>query len=173
LLEIEYIKQDQALLDAQKLTYETKLQSFRADLAKLGFDYSDELFADDQIVAKTRCDKLMLDIINKCTTIRSYEDYGTGFFWHREIYENGDGYWSLLFGLAGGRKQGDTEQTQVLQFLYRFTRDGQRSEKLIFPFISVQKDGDNVRSSFLWRLWEQHKQNGKSGGHFFFIPYGD
>ncbi|MBP5640002.1 MAG: hypothetical protein J6X55_11020 [Victivallales bacterium] len=173
LLEIEYIKEEQKSIDKLNQDYDKKKNEFRESLAKLGFDCPDDIFQAIDSSSNVACNDLMMKIIEKCTTVRSYEDYGTGLFFHRETYENGDGSWSFLFGLAGGRKQGDTEQTQVLQFLYRYTQNGRQSEKLIFPFISVQKDGDNVRRSFLWRLWQHNIKDGKSGGYFFFIPYGD
>ena len=103
---------------------------------------------------------------------RWVEDFGNGFFYRKELYYNGDNNWRFLFGLASGEKNGTVEDTRVLGFLYRFRKTGNRSEELIFPFIAKQRDGKNYRTSFLWRLWEKHSTDGKTGGYLFFFPYG-
>jgi len=111
-------------------------------------------------------------VVEKCSELRGCDDYGS-YFLRREVHSNGDGNWRLLFGLlAGGEKINDTEKTHVLYYLYRYTRKGDKSEKLIFPFITVQKDGGSVRRSFMWRVWSLEKKNGKIGGYFLFVPFG-
>jgi len=44
---------------------------------------------------------------------------------------------------------------------------------VFFPFISSVKDGKNSRFSFLWRVFSLSKRDGKTGGYFFFIPFGE
>ena len=75
--------------------------------------------------------------------------------------------------LAGGEKDGDKESTHILHLLYRYRKEGSRSEKIYFPFVSTVEDGDDYKFSFLWRVFSISKRNGKTGGHILFIPFGD
>ena len=118
-------------------------------------------------------DNSLEQLLERCTDIRYSEDFGSGLFFRKELAANGDNRWHTFCYLASGEKNGKTESAQVLQFLYRYNREGEREEKLIFPFISIQKDKNFERVSFLWRLFETHRKDGKKGGYIFFIPYGD
>ena len=61
----------------------------------------------------------------------------------------------------------------MLQFLYRYRRDGKRTEKIYFPFVSIREDEHGSRTSFMGRVWQKTVKDGKSGGYIFFIPYGE
>ena len=102
---------------------------------------------------------------------RSKEDIGSGLFFRKEYFYNGDSKWRLLLNIAGGEKNGSKENTHVLYLIYRNRRDGNKQEKLIFPFISIQKEGENSRVSFLGRIYQKSVVNGKSSGYIFFIPF--
>ena len=91
----------------------------------------------------------------------------------KELFSNGDFRWHTFLYLAGGEKKGEREKTQVLHFFYRFNKEGAKEEKLIFPFISLQKDENFERTSFLWRVYEKTVKNGKTSGHILFIPFGE
>ncbi len=152
---------------------EAKYQDSEADLkrscARVGFAYSPDVFASREAVCAEvgRLQKAVAEL-------RWVEDYGNGIFYRKRIFCNGDYNWRLLGGyLAGGETSADKEDTHVLHLLYRYRREGKRSEELIFPFISVEKDGDDSRFSFLWRVFERQEKSGKTGGHFLFIPYGE
>ena len=105
--------------------------------------------------------------------MRRYEDIGNGLFFRKEKFYNGDYRWHLLGILAGGEKTGDRESSHILHLLYRYRREGQRREKVYFPFITSVEDGEDSHFSFLWRVFSLTRRNGKTGGHIFFFPYGE
>ena len=107
------------------------------------------------------------------TELRWKEDIGNGIFFRKEKFYNGDYNWHLLGVLAKGEKNGDRESSSVLHLLYRHRKEGTRSETLFFPFVSHVEDGENHRTSFLWRVFSIGKRNGKTGGHILFIPFGE
>ena len=80
--------------------------------------------------------------------------------------------WNVFFYLARGEKSKDRELTAVLEYFYRWRRDGENAETLIFPFISRQTAPGKTRISFLWRVYAHENDRGKIGGYLFFIPYG-
>lgn len=164
-IEEEHLKIERLKLQSKQKDLELKRQEAQDSLAAIGFKLPETL-TQESVKA------LHLQIKNTLTEPRYYDDYGSIFF-HRESYENGDGNWNILFGLASGRKQEDSEQTQVLHFLYRYTRQGDKSERIVFPFIAQQKNGSDSTSSFCWRLWQKQVKNGKTGGYFCFIPWGE
>ncbi|MDD3117978.1 MAG: hypothetical protein PHQ27_02245 [Victivallales bacterium] len=85
----------------------------------------------------------------------------------------GDDYkWDVLFFLARGEKENDRELTAVLEYFYRYHRNGDHSEMLLFPFITRQTAPGKTRTSFLWRLFSYETDHGNSGGYCFFIPFG-
>lgn len=88
-----------------------------------------------------------------------------------EKFYNGDFKWHFCGILAGGEKHGDFEKSHVLQLLYRFSRQGNSTETLCFPFVSMQSGKDGNSFSFMWRVFHVEKKNGKTGGHFLFIPF--
>ena len=112
-------------------------------------------------------------LFDAAAELHSQSDAGSGFFYRRESYHNGDYKWHWCGILAGGEKSGDREHSHVLQFLYRYRRDGKRVEKIYFPFVSIREDEHGSRTSFMGRLWQKTVRDGKTGGYIFFIPYGD
>lgn len=80
---------------------------------------------------------------------------------------------AVLLGLISQRKIGDSEDFRILGYLYRAERSGAEWRKTVFPFITVEGGGRRSGWSFLWRVLERHEEDGKTGGHVFFIPYGD
>ena len=77
------------------------------------------------------------------------------------------------FSSAGSTiSRGDREKAQILQFFYRRNREGEREEKVIFPFIAVRREKDFHSASFLWRFWETHESPRGRGGYIFFFPWG-
>ena len=121
---------------------------------------------------KKQLDKVLSDFYAATTEIREKSDIGNGLFFRKENFYNGDWKWHIFLNIAGGEKDADKESLHVLHFLYRNRTDGERSEKLIFPFISIQKDGKNSKVSFLGRIYQKSFINGKSSGYIFFIPFG-
>ena len=59
----------------------------------------------------------------------------------------------------------------MLHLLYRYRRDGDRSERLFFPFVSIVEDGADSKFSFLWRVFQLKEEKGKYSGYFLFIPF--
>ena len=105
------------------------------------------------------------------TEVRWKEDAGSGFFFRKENFYNGDYEWRLLGFLASGEKTGTKESANVLHLLYRHRREENRSETLFFPFVSIQRDGEDSRFSFLWRVFQLERRKGKTGGYFMFVPF--
>ena len=134
---------------------------------KLNFPLNKEVFADREKAADARS-----ELVEKYTGLRFYEDIGNGLFFRKEKNYNGDYNWHFCHILAGGEKRGERESTHILHLLYRYRKEGQRSETICFPFISAVRDGENSRVSFLWRLFSLSKENGRTGGYIFFIPFG-
>ena len=95
---------------------------------------------------------------------------GTWFFDIRRV--GADSRWNVAWILADGFTSEDREEVHILRYLYRYRRDGEKSETLL-PFFSLQRNGEDRRVSFFWRLWERRTVNGKTSGHFCFIPFGD
>jgi hypothetical protein len=100
-------------------------------------------------------------------------EYGNLFFFNRIHISNGDFSWKVFLNLASGEGNPEKEDTQVLQFLYRHKRRGEKSETIFFPFVTIQKDGESSRFRFLWRVFERTVEKGKIKGHILFIPYGE
>lgn len=165
------VKEEEVRLQREKFskeanTFNKDFEVWQKDARKLGFDFTKEVFGKE-------FDNSLEQLLERCTDIRYSEDFGSGLFFRKELAANGDNRWHTFCYLASGEKNGKTESAQVLQFLYRYNREGEREEKLIFPFISIQKNKNFERVSFLWRLFETHRKDGKKGGYIFFIPYGD
>ncbi len=81
--------------------------------------------------------------------------------------------WRVFLGLfAEGERRG-TEQSSISIFklLYRHQQEGARSDTLVFPFVSMRRDGDDYRFNFLHRVFSTYREKGKSGGYFFYIPF--
>ena len=168
LIDAEEIKIEEEKYAAKKKKFESELAQYLADGRKIGAELSSDALKD-----KKKFEAMLEKFFDSFTRIRYSEDYGTGLFFRRELFENGDYSWHAFLNLAGGEKKGTKERKQILHFFYRFNKEGEREEKLIFPFISVQKDKDSERISFLWRIFETTVKNGKRSGYVFFIPYGE
>ena len=81
---------------------------------------------------------------------------------------------NLLFGgLAHYERTGDDTRFSILQYLYRRQRQGDAIRRDFFPFVSWDTEPDGGKFSFLWRLWAYQRRGERSGGHVFFIPWGD
>lgn len=130
-------------------------------------------FAIDETEVATRdaSVKAVNRLLADFTELRWKEDIGNGIFFRKEKFYNGDYNWRLFWFLAGGEKVGTKENTNVLHLLYRYRRDGNRSETLFFPFVSIVKDGKDRKVSFLWRVFQLKEEKGKIGGYFLFIPF--
>ena len=139
-----------------------------ADASSLGLGVTAETLADAD-KARAAADQL----IEKCTDLCFYEDIGHNLLFHKMNFANGDSSWHLLHFLASGEKSGDRESTNVLHLLYRFRREGNRSETVCFPFIVSREDGDDSSFSFMWRVFERKTRGGRTSGHILFIPFGE
>lgn len=136
---------------------------------KLDFAYNPDVFASEESLRQE-----VVRLQKSVAEFRRVEDYGSSIFYRKRIFHNNAYEWRFFGGLLGsGDVSAEKEDTHFLHFLYRFRREGTRSEKLLFPFISVQKDGEDSRVSFLWRVFEHREQGGKTSGHILFIPYGE
>lgn len=117
-------------------------------------------------------EKAMKAIFGACEEF-TRDKIGSLFFYERETDSRGGFRWQTLFKLASGEGASDREDTQVLQLLYRHKRRGNKSETVYFPFVSIQRDGEDSRVRFLWRVWERTVEKGRTSGHILFIPYGN
>ena len=172
---IEYyekcIKEEKSKIAAEKIRKReqevaAKWSLMKSTAAKIKFNISEADVANS---------KASVDAVNRLlkdyTELRWKEDIGNGFFFRKEKFYNGDYNWRLLGFIAGGEKVGSKENTNVLHLLYRYRQDGKRSETLFFPFVSIVKDGEDSKFSFLWRVFQLKKEKGKTGGYFLFIPF--
>ncbi len=86
----------------------------------------------------------------------------------------GDRYWGQ-FGLGSVivRREGDRSDLRILGFFYREKHDGESSEYLYPPFLSVKRSPGRTHWSFLYRVFSWRNDNGRRSGHILFIPWGD
>jgi len=167
LIRYEEIKLMREKWAKDQLEYLAGISNAQAIAGKLGFELSREVLGSEEKSAAAA-----KELIAKYTELRFYEDIGNGLFFRREKNSNGDYNWHFCHILAGGEKQGDKESTHILHLLYRYRKDGDRSETLFFPFVSMVEDGEDSKFSFLWRVFSLSKRDGKTGGHILFIPFG-
>ena len=168
LIDLEEIKMAEEKYSSNRKKYKKLLATYLADGKKIGAELSEEALKEDKKFHAT-----LEKFFDSFTRIRYSEDYGSGFFYRKQLFENGDYSWHAFLNLAGGEKKGTKERKQFLHFFYRFNKDGDKEEKLVFPFISIQKDKDFEKTSFMWRIFEKTVKNGKTSGYIFFIPYGE
>ena len=71
------------------------------------------------------------------------------------------------------RKYADKSDFRLLGFLCREKHDGDSSEYLYPPFISVKESLGRCRWSFLYRVFSYENNDGRKSGHIFFIPWGE
>lgn len=127
---------------------------------------ADKFNMEEEKELQTCMESLYGERIRECA-VRSAGTWFAGY----ESTENAS-RWDVGWILAEGSSSGDREELSILRYLYRYRRDGNRSETLL-PFFSLQKEGQNRRVSFFWRLWECRTVDGKSSGHICFIPFGE
>ena len=168
LIRYEELKERQLELDKKTAEYRKGVDKAVGRAAKLGFSVDRAAFEK-----KADSEKALTEFMEKFTELRFYEDIGSGLFFNKKKYYNGDYNWHLLHILAGGERTEERESQHILHLLYRYRKEGKRSETIIFPFISSVQDGDDSRVSFLWRLFSLSKRNGKTGGYILFIPFGE
>ena len=168
--QLQYERKVQSLeqITQQWTKLREKIVSLQQRAQKIGFKFDAVKLADGEVCT---VDPLLDELFRKYTEMRSQADYGSGFFYRKEIFHNGDFHWRFMGFLAGGGKNGDREQCHVLQFLYRFRRDGRKMEKIYFPFVSIREDGTKRRFSFLGRVYQRTESEGKTSGYFLLIPF--
>ena len=168
LLAAEQSRVELGRLEKRKLSIRADAVKLAETGRKIGFSFLPEtLLAGD----KKTVEFLLGELFTKYAELRSQEDFGSGLFYRKELFNNGDFHWKLLGFLAGGEKNGNREHCHVLQFLYRFSRDGSKMEKVYFPFVSIREDGTSRRFSFLGRIWQKTVKDGRASGYFLFIPF--
>ena len=167
MIALEKLKLRRQELDKSWRNFKKDIARAEKEAAKVNFKFNVSNWA-----SKKQVDKTIADFYAQTTEVRAKSDLGNGLFFRKENYYNGDWKWHLFLNIAGGEKDGSKESLHILHFLYRNRTDGDRTEKLIFPFISIQKDGKNSKVSFLGRIYQKSVINGKSSGYIFFIPFG-
>jgi hypothetical protein len=88
--------------------------------------------------------------------------------------DRGKGFhrWRFMWFLLHGEKAPEKEHFSVLEFLFRYRREGKRTSVLCFPFVTVNSDEKSSEWSFLYRLFRFRNEKGKKSGYLFFIPFG-
>lgn len=167
LIRYEELKLDRRKLAEKEKELDKNIAEALGFAGKIGFKIDKDTLCD-----REKADAARKELVGKFSELRFYEDIGNGFFFRKEKNSNGDHNWHFCHILAGGEKKGDRESTHILHLLYRYRKEANKSETIIFPFISSVQDGEDSRVSFLWRVFSLSKRNGKTGGHIFFIPFG-
>ncbi len=166
-VELEEIRLDWEKYRSDEKRCQTEFAALRSRCAKLGFALNEQALAE-----RSGLEAELERLFAFGAEAREWEDFGNGLLFRKERYYNGDTHWKVLGGLlAGGRREGGVEETQILHLLYRYRRDGKRSEELIFPFIAIREDGPDRQVSFLWRVYERTEKAGKVSGYFCFFPF--
>ena len=80
---------------------------------------------------------------------------------------------SFDFSPCSGYHVGEKKELQILQFLYRYHRQGDREQSIFFPGCNFVRQGNNTRFSFWYRVWEYQVKDGEISGYFLFIPFGN
>lgn len=81
--------------------------------------------------------------------------------------------WDALLWSVHSVRTPEAERFSVLGYAYRSERVGETTERDIFPFITCDDGPGSRRVSFLGRLLRFERQGDRTGGHLFFIPWGD
>lgn len=168
LIKFEELKNERKTLDERKKKYDDLKKKVTERAKSLGVLLNDSDFADIK-----SSENAVNRFLKQTTQLRWKEDIGSGLFFRKEKFYNGDYEWHFCHILAGGRKEGDRQSSHILHLLYRRRQDGEKTETIFFPFISHVRDGKNERTSFLWRVFSIGQKNGKTGGHILFIPFGE
>lgn len=166
----------------EEYTYLIELERIRIEEENIGKEQAKLLKRAGEITRKAADNHVTLDMADPkkaektlfaaCTPLTRTE-YGSSLIFNRVNVSNGAFRWQTMLKLASGEGNADREDTQVLQFLYRHKRRGEKTETIYFPFVAIQKDGENSRFRFLWRVFERTVEKGKVKGHILFIPYGE
>ena len=167
MIALEKLKLRRQKIDKSWKNFKKDVAQTEKEAAKVNFKINVSNWAD-----KKQVDKVIADLYAQTTEVRAKSDLGNGLFFRKENYYNGDWKWRIFLNMAGGEKDGDKESLHILHFLYRNRTDGSRTEKLIFPFIAIQKDGKDSKVSFFGRIYQKSIINGKTSGYIFFIPFG-
>ncbi len=168
LIVVEELKLAEDRLEKDHQKYRKLLGETEALCKKNQFAFQEKMILTD--AALKDC---VARLFRECAELRTKSDIGNGLIFRKENFYNGDYKWHFCSVLAGGEKKGDLEYNHVLYFLYRDRKEGARSETLLFPFISIQRDGADERRSFMGRVWERRIKDGKTSGYILGIPYGD
>ena len=83
--------------------------------------------------------------------------------------------WDALLWCLHSTEQQDESRFVAGWGLYRRIEKGGRVTRDLFPFMTWDRDdtADESRFSFLWRVWRRERHGERTGGHFFFIPWGE
>ena len=168
LIRFEELKNERERLAGNRKKYDSLRQQLISKAAELGVKLVEADFCN-----RAAAEKAAEKLLKHTTVLRWKEDIGSGIFFRKENFYNGDYNWHFCHILAGGKKEGNKESTHILHLLYRKRKEASRTETIVFPFISHVKDGKNRRTSFLWRVFSIGERNGKTGGHILFIPFGE
>jgi len=84
----------------------------------------------------------------------------------------GDVDWQALFGAVSGKRVGDRSSVHVLRHLYSRERRGDAIRRDFFPFFTWDSGPERARLSFLWRVFNYEREDGRRRGHVMFIPWG-
>ena len=168
LIRFEELKEERQKLAEQKKKYDTLRSQVKKAASKLGLQLADSDFKN-----RKSTENAVAKLLAMTTELRWKEDIGNGLFFRKEKFYNGDYNWHFCHILAGGKKEGNRKSSHILHLLYRSRQEENRTETIVFPFISHVKDGNSQRTSFMWRLFSIGSRNGKTGGHFLFIPFGE
>ena len=166
----------QAELEVQEENWQKDQQKLQTQFQELQIlaEKLDMRLTDSELQQQDVRRKFLRKMLETHAVLREKEDIGSGFFFRRENFWNGDYHWRLFCGLAGGMKKGDCETEHILHFLYRKRQENDRSEVIFFPFVSIQEDGARRRVSFLGRIWQRTTgSDGAAYGYCCFIPFGE
>jgi hypothetical protein len=91
-----------------------------------------------------------------------------------ELESDGDrSEWDTLLWFVHSESDADESRFHVLWHAYRSIRQGERTSRDVWPFMTWDSAPDATTFSFLWRLLRWERRGERLGGHFLFIPWGD
>jgi hypothetical protein len=80
--------------------------------------------------------------------------------------------WSGPLGLIHSRRDARGSKFSFLYYAYRSATTGDATRRDIFPFVTWDSAPRSTEISFLWRVLRFKREDGKSGGHVLFVPWG-
>ena len=149
--------------------FERSQEKAKRRLEKLDFQLFSGLAAWG-IVWQKDADKAEKELLEKHTEKADVAQ--TRSLFYRSDRGKGFHQWRFMWFLLHGAKAPEKEHFSVLEFLYRYRREGKRTSLLCFPFITVNKDEKSSEWSFLYRLFRFRNEGNKRSGYIFFIPFG-